>query len=225
MKGRFSYLFVSLLLLLLVYPFFKQKSFETFVLWVLGLFVFAAAIYADSDSKKHSFIAASLGISYLGLSFMNLFLENFIFSAMLTILAVVFFTYTIKLIIEHLLNNHELSSNTVYGAAAVYLLLGVIFASIFHFASIVDINSFSSDDGVVTDYGDHLYFSFVTLTTVGYGDVHPDSKMVRSLSVFEAVLGQLYLAVLVALLISNILPKRRSKNKKKKSSYSQKTLK
>ena len=49
MRGRFAYLFISLLLLLLVYPFFKQEAFETVILWILGLFVFGAAIYADSD--------------------------------------------------------------------------------------------------------------------------------------------------------------------------------
>ena len=221
MRGRFAYLFISLLLLLLVYPFFKQEAFETVILWILGLFVFGAAIYADSDSKDHTFIASSLGISYLLLSFMNLFLNNVVFSGLVTIVAVLFFAYTIKLIIDHILNHHEVTPNTVYGAACVYMLLGIIFASVFHFATLVDPSSFTTEVETM-DYGDSLYFSFVTLTTVGYGDISPDSEVVRSLSVFEAVLGQLYLAVLVALLIANILPRRRAK---KKRSYVQKTLK
>lgn len=102
--------------------------------------------------------------------------------------------------------------NKVTGALCVYLLIGIAWAELYHLLHGFDPGSFS---GVEQQQGHalswrFLYFSFVTLTTLGYGDVLPLTIYAQTLTVMETVIGQLYLAVLVAALVSAYLSDDRS---------------
>jgi voltage-gated potassium channel Kch len=99
---------------------------------------------------------------------------------------------------------------TVLGALSVYLLIGLFFASVYGvIASIGSGPLFAQalGDGSSIDW---TYFSFVTLTTVGFGDITARADIARVLAVSEALLGQIYLVTVVALLIGNIGRERRS---------------
>ncbi|HEY4965863.1 MAG TPA: potassium channel family protein [Puia sp.] len=89
----------------------------------------------------------------------------------------------------------------VQGAVIVYLLIGLIFSTIFH--SIYIISSSNTFNGVSgTHKQNFIYYSLCTLTTVGYGDIAPLSPLARSLSNLEALIGQLFPAIFIARLIS-----------------------
>lgn len=88
----------------------------------------------------------------------------------------------------------------VQGAIAVYLLLGIAYAQGFLIASHVNPRAISG--GRITEYRDWIYFSFETLSTLGYGDIVPAGRFSRSLAIAEAISGQLYLAVLIARLVA-----------------------
>jgi hypothetical protein len=90
----------------------------------------------------------------------------------------------------------------VMGAVVLYLLLGICWALCFNLVALGDTRAFV---GLGKDYAglhDWVYFSFVTLTTVGYGDVTPVSPLARSLAILEALVGQLYPAILLGRLVS-----------------------
>jgi hypothetical protein len=65
--------------------------------------------------------------------------------------------------------------------------------------------SFSQVDSSEGNYPTFIYFGFVTLTTLGYGDITPDTILARSLSIFTALIGQLYLVIIMAILIGKYL--------------------
>jgi hypothetical protein len=88
------------------------------------------------------------------------------------------------------------------GAIAVYLLFGLAWAHAYHIVSILHPGSFNVSDGALETVADWIYFSYVTLTTVGYGDITPMLPIARNLAVVEALTGQIYLAVLVARLVA-----------------------
>lgn len=88
------------------------------------------------------------------------------------------------------------------GAIAVYILFGAGWAHAYHLAAVAHPGAFSSPPGELSTVGDWSYYSFVTLTTLGYGDITPVSAVARSLAVGEALAGQLYLAVLIARLVA-----------------------
>ena len=94
--------------------------------------------------------------------------------------------------------------DVVAGALCGYLLIGVAFGHFYSLAELRIPGSFNGVDPHLSKPQSHLaltYFSFATLTTVGYGDITPARPTVRSMAAAEAVIGQFYLAVLVADLV------------------------
>ncbi len=110
-------------------------------------------------------------------------------------------------ILRRLVQHPVISANTFYGAVCVYLLIAMFFATTFGLIAAVSGEPFfaqsqsSSDPATQIDY---LYFSFVTLTTVGYGDLTAAADLGRMLAIFEAILGQLYLITVVAIVVQNL---------------------
>jgi hypothetical protein len=102
----------------------------------------------------------------------------------------------------------EVGQETVLGAVAAYLLIGMFFAFTYRFLGAVQAGPFfgSQGDGAMSD---DLFFSFITLTTTGYGNLVPAVNPGQSLAVSEAVLGQLFLVTAVAKIISSWKPKPR----------------
>ena len=107
-----------------------------------------------------------------------------------------------------MIRSKRVSADTIFGAVAVYLLFGVIVAMLFYFLNNIAPGSVIASVGEATNlverydqFSDILYFSFVTLTSVGYGDLTPIGPAARGLAMFEGVVGQLYLAVLIARLV------------------------
>jgi Ion channel len=107
-------------------------------------------------------------------------------------------------ILRRLVRHHVVvTAMTVAGAACAYLLIGLFFASVYTFLAGVSTDPFfvqTPADRLI----DQLYFSFVTLTTVGYGDLTAATDLGRMLAVGEALTGQLFLVTVVALVVGNI---------------------
>jgi hypothetical protein len=117
-----------------------------------------------------------------------------------------FFSYGTGLIVWHILRRPEVTTDTIAGAACAYTLLGMVWGNLYIVLELLRPGSFaippswrmgpSGDPGTAL-----LYFSFVTLTTVGYGDIVPLWPGAGGLAVAEAVVGQLYLAITIARLV------------------------
>lgn len=108
-------------------------------------------------------------------------------------------------ILRYAFGHRTLSSDGIFATVAVYLLIGIFFAQLYVLLAGWNPGSFNFD---VTGRAPHvlqanlLYFSLVTLATVGYGDIVPVSDTARSLAVLEATVGQFYVAVIVAVFVS-----------------------
>ena len=90
----------------------------------------------------------------------------------------------------------------IQGAIAAYLLFGAGYAHAYHMIAVLQPGAFRDTIGTMSDVSDWVYYSFVTLTTVGYGDIVAVTPTARILSVGEALTGQLYLAVMIARLVA-----------------------
>jgi hypothetical protein len=106
-------------------------------------------------------------------------------------------------IVRRLLAHHQIDLTTVAGALCVYLLAGILFAYVFAAVGDISGNPFFVQQTTANGV-DFVYFSFVTLATLGYGDLTARGDLGRMLSVTEAILGQLYLVSAVALLVANL---------------------
>jgi Ion channel len=110
---------------------------------------------------------------------------------------------TMGAIARRLWQNAEISVLTVLGALCIYVLLGLSFAYVFEAVGSLGSQPFfaSQEGGTRSDY---MYFSFITLASVGYGDLTPQGGLGRALAVIESLFGQIYLVTAVAALVGNI---------------------
>ena len=115
-------------------------------------------------------------------------------------------TYTIRFV----LTSREVSRRSVYALVNCYLLMGFFWALLYTLVEGFAPGSFSLTGGKTERVMDSLvYFSFVTMTTVGFGDILPQSVLAQRLSVAQAVFGQFYFALVVAYLLNRLFQQRR----------------
>jgi hypothetical protein len=104
--------------------------------------------------------------------------------------------------------NHEVNPQAVVGAICIYLLLGIFFTFVYGAMAVQGSGDFFTQ-GTDGTLGERLYFSFLTLSTVGYGDYTAAGDLGHMLSALEALIGQLYLVTVIAILVSRMRPRRR----------------
>lgn len=97
----------------------------------------------------------------------------------------------------------QVTLEAAFGALCIYLLIGMLFAFAFGAVAVLQ-NGPLFSDGSEGNLQSHLYFSFITITTTGYGDLSPAGNLARSLSMLEALIGQLYLVTVVAVIVGNL---------------------
>ena len=116
-----------------------------------------------------------------------------------TLVAIIFL---ILLLLVRVFRKGPVSGSRLQGAVAVYLLMGILWAHAYLIFSRDHPYSFGTNENVPPTVAGWTYFSFVTLTTVGYGDITPKAPAARMLAVGEALAGQMYLAVMLARLVA-----------------------
>lgn len=125
-----------------------------------------------------------------------------------TIFAGLFLAFLVHRILKDILVGSRLSAEKIFGAVCAYLLIGFLFSSVYVFIALVDPDAFAYSEALASDLknstsgqGVFTYFSFVTMSTLGYGDISPVSAAARSCAWIQAVLGQLYIAITIAALV------------------------
>lgn len=131
-------------------------------------------------------------------------------------LALVSVVLIVFILLKQVFSVGPITSMRIQGAISIYLGFGVAWAHAFHIANLLEPGSFNTAHVEVSSVSAWVYYSFVTLTTVGYGDIVPVKPIARSLAIGEAVTGQLYLAVLLAHLVSMRVSDADSRSGKKK---------
>lgn len=117
----------------------------------------------------------------------------------------VFLCYVTSVVIWHVTRGAKVTSDTIAGAACAYMLFGMVWASLYQLIEHLRPGSFEMPSTWMALDGDPqaalTYFSFVTLASLGYGDIKPTDPGVGGLCVAEALVGQLYLATMIARLV------------------------
>ena len=120
--------------------------------------------------------------------------------------------FIVVFMVRHIAQSKKVNVTIIINSINGYLLIGILGAVLLAMAEILQKFLYHLDTGAINFAGgtaqgfhDFLYFSFITLTTLGYGDVTPVSPLAKSLSIVIAVTGQLYLTILVALLVGKYI--------------------
>jgi len=120
---------------------------------------------------------------------------------------------------EHFREQGGITLQTMFGVLCIYLLIGMLFSTVYGAIVSVSGDPFFTQ-GFPEDTSDYLYFSFSTLTTTGFGDLIAATDLGRSLSVTEALIGQIYLVTVVALIVSNLGPAQRARHQRDQAARS-----
>ncbi len=218
-QDRCLYLLLALLGLLLFYPAVERGPRAQTILLLLNSAILVAGVYAVSAIKRHVITAVAIALPQIGLTLLARLpgpdhAATWLLATSAIVLFIVFYLFTLVQVLAYVLSGTQITKDKIYGAVSVYLLIGLAWASAYTLLEVFEPGSFSnnvavSSGGSSTD-PDLIFFSFVTLTTLGYGDITPVTARARSLTLLEAVTGVLYLAILVARLVSAYRPEEQS---------------
>ena len=219
-RFRFLGLLAALVVLLCVPPVAPElRSWRWFD---AGLaVVVAAAILSHAESRAYRWIGGLAGAAAVALVLAGDATAGPTGSTMVLVghlLAASFLVGSALLTVQAGLRGGEISLDTIFAAVCGYLLLGVAWAVVYSSIDLAQPNAFHLSDELLAgaQQGEprmslFVYFSFVTLGTLGYGDITPVSVSARTLAWLEAVLGQLYLAVLIAGLVGAVIATRQKR--------------
>jgi hypothetical protein len=175
--------------------------------WVSLLLIGVALLLALRTAEVHPrtqrlasvLIAIALVVGLLS----SLPLITIVAGSLILVIGAALIAATSIVLAARLVRNPEVTLQTIVGALCVYLLIGLFFSFVFSTTSLfTGVPFFTSIEAASSS--DYLYFSFVTLATVGYGDLVARSNLGRMLAATEGLTGQLYLVTVVALLVSNL---------------------
>ncbi len=206
LSDRLFFLFVSLVTIVVLSPFFSGNLLGQSIIYVLTAAACISTVYGLRLGRLPMIITVLLGILSVVVGGISLVLHGPVPTALAVLIAAVFYGYLISLLIRYIIKAEEVTADILYGSVCVYLLIGIVFAMIYRFIDLLNPDAFlSAVDRAPSISGiqpDFTYFSFVTLTTLGYGDIQPVSGYARTFAFLEAITGTLYVAILISRLVS-----------------------
>jgi hypothetical protein len=167
-----------------------------------------AALSASGSSRKLWRIAVAVVVISLVSATVGLIVGDKTLIGSLFVLNLLLVAGAPVVIVRALVRRRVIDIQTVLGAVCVYVLLGMLWSFAYAAVGTIQSGPFFAQQAHAT-VADYLYFSFVTQTTVGYGDLTAAGGFSRALAVLEALIGQLYLVTVIALLVSNLGSARR----------------
>jgi len=208
-------LLCSLTLIIFIHPFIKSLNIDNWIFNILISMLIISGITSLKFRKEKILQLSYFGLFTLTLIWINHFVSSLITNLFSFVVLILFLIYVTYSMINFVAQNKEVTSILILNAINSYLLLGVIGSFLF-FLSDVSYKLMFGISNATINFGytnnptffDYIYFSFITLTTVGYGDVTPAVPLTKSLAMFMSLSGQLYLTILVALLVGKFLSKK-----------------
>jgi ion channel len=203
---RHLLLLVLLLLIFVLSPFIVPYYYGPTIVNVIAAAVLLSATYAVSARRSFLIFALSLSGVSIVLTFWLAAAPNHwlvVTSHGTLVILVSFFAIAI---LGYVLRSGKVTADKIYGAICAYLLFGYAWTFIYSLIEEVQPGSFTSvtsmpADDIVSRVMQMRYFSFVTLSTVGYGDIVPHTQAARTMALLEAMLGQFYLVALIGRLV------------------------
>ena len=222
-RTDYRFLFFSLIAMSLAGPLLGPAFADRGILEV----TFAAVLIAAVSRSTRGPLQVTLSLVLGSLALLSLLAGRFTETGFLPMaqsaLLACFLCYIAFLVLSDILGTQGVTSHEVYGALSVYLLVGATWEFFYALCLQADPGAIAFPEGSHllangpaesgTTMQDLTYFSFVTLTTLGYGDILPISRLARTLAWMEAVFGQLFLAVLVARLVGLMRNGRRDRHR------------
>lgn len=218
------HLLITLGLFLLAMPFIGDSQGSRMLGTIFLSLILLFGVLAAGSNRRISMQALILGIIALIVGWLDVSSVSTKTIIVTKILYMAFFIDIAFILLARIMKVKKVTSDTICGAACVYILIGLSWAFVYAMVEFTVPGSFSMPDveesvrAVSLQHDklfDFLYYSFVTITTLGYGDIVPVRKMAKMLSILESLVGQLFIALLVARLVGLYTAQQHMENLKK----------
>jgi len=215
-KISFLWLLIALVVTLLLAPVMQGQRVGILLLHGCFSLVFFTGVLANRQRPWIFRTALVLAVVGVPLGWTRLFSENPQLDLCRLLVDMLFFSFTATMILTAILKDYVASRRSILGAISVYLLLGLTWACAYSALEISALGHIgeepfrfverqTSGEQPLTDWPQMVYYSFVTMTTLGYGEITPRTPLAQTLTWMQAVFGQLYLVILIARMVS-LLP-------------------
>lgn len=204
LERRYKALLICLVLMILV-PFLMQGSpYQDMTSFAFNSSSILLCIYAIHESMRQLLGGIIFAIVVIVINRLGLFQESSIVDFYLSfIIYVLFYIYVVVRLMKMIVNTERVRAGVLFAAVIVYLLLGIIGGYLYMLIENAVPGSLNNLSLVnLKNPSEFFYFSFTTLSTLGYGDITPVSPPAEAVSMILSITGPLYLTVLVALLVS-----------------------
>jgi hypothetical protein len=192
---------------------------ELYNIIVSGIF-FAAVISISDKHIRYLYFAVILTI----FTWVSTYLKLDLILHANSIITIIFLIYIIVVSIIRISKSKQVRSLEFLRAVNIYFLIGISGGIIFRTLYTINPSSINVVDNNILNSTDLLYFSFETITTLGYGDITPGSPLSKTVAIFLSFSGQLYLTMIIALLMGKFL-KDNNATKEKETSKTDTTTK
>jgi len=218
-EGRVIYVLILVVFVQSIYPItgdgsvLSQLAYQFF--YTLLLF---AGVVVSREKPMNVRVLVVLGIAWFVAGTIYAFNQTAVWALYITYLVVAAFQAMVMwVLLEFIFRSNDVNRDVIYAASAVYLLLGAIFVPIYGFIETVEFsqdgthafNDGVTEEGEVFAWQTFIYYSYATLTTLGYGDILPVTMWARSAASLQAVIGVLYITVIMARLVGLYASSRR----------------
>jgi Zn-dependent protease with chaperone function len=201
MKQGLRVLLFALLVLLAIFPFLLNNVVGKAVFVLLSTAIMLAGAYASSATRRTLAIALLVAMPAMITRWSDLFAPTHAMFMAAIAASMLLYGYIAGLVFLRVLRAEEVRADEIYGGVAVYILIGLVWAYAYTLLETAQPGSFFTG-GEPAELSLFGYYSFTTLMTVGYGDVHPLTAPARSLSIFEGLAGTFFMAVFISRLVA-----------------------
>lgn len=202
LQSRCTALLLTLLFFLLASPYFQQTERQPLHVVLLTI-VCLGGVRALSENRKQVIVGLAMAAPFVIGATLGLVTDTGAYGP--TLFVIPFFLYVTYIVLKHVLSREEVTLDTILGAVSGYILIAITFAAVYSFMEQLTPGTFYVNvDLIPTDRltaSELTYFSIVTMTTLGYGDIVPVSSTARTIASLEALIGVFYLATLIARLV------------------------
>src|SRR6266576_4059031 len=202
---RFStvQLLVALALLFVSFPFVEEVKGGDVIVSILLSVVLLCAVLAVASSRRTLIVALLLAIPAVAGRWINHFRPDLVPPAVFLIAGLMLIAFVVVNLLRFILRAPSVNTEVLCASISAYLMLGLMWTMAYWLVDQLTPGAFAFNAGPRSMNGfNGFYFSFITLSTVGYGDITPVSRIARWLAAMEAMTGLLYVAVLIARLVS-----------------------
>lgn len=218
-QNNFVYLFFSLIVFLFSAAVMVEfpESWGNNIFSIVTILMLAVSIKSLNTERTWTKTVYGLIAFFVLLTALGNFFDHQLFVYLMLLILLVFFVGSFKSAAKQVLFEGDVDGNKIIGSLSLYILLGLIWAVIYLLLLAMDPQAFSGVDATNWQQGFSriAYYSFVTLTTLGYGDILPTSHIAEFFVYLEAIIGVFYMAIIVASLLSLHLSSTEDKKKGK----------